>query len=80
VFRLVSDREPYAWVSVALDGVSADALADLIEEAWRARARANLVARYAARRTDGCSVRRWARSSVASVGTSTPRMAATRRR
>jgi hypothetical protein len=34
-FRLVSDREPFAWVSVALEAIDADALGDLLEEAWR---------------------------------------------
>src|ERR1700686_4366383 len=37
-FRLVSDREPYAWVSVLLEAISADDLSDLLEEAWKLRA------------------------------------------
>jgi predicted DNA-binding protein (MmcQ/YjbR family) len=37
-FRLVSDREPYAWVSVLLDSVGEDELGDLLEEAWKLRA------------------------------------------
>ncbi|MDQ6673356.1 MAG: MmcQ/YjbR family DNA-binding protein [Chloroflexota bacterium] len=38
VFRLISDREPYAYVSVLLDAVAEDELADLIERAWQLRA------------------------------------------
>lgn len=38
VFRLVSDREPYSWVSVLLAAVSEDAFGDLLEEAWKLRA------------------------------------------
>ncbi|HLZ30528.1 MAG TPA: MmcQ/YjbR family DNA-binding protein [Chloroflexota bacterium] len=38
VFRLVSDREPYSYVSVQLDAVDAEQLADLLEEAWKLRA------------------------------------------
>jgi hypothetical protein len=34
-FRLVSDREPFAWVSAPLDAIDEDALSDLLEEAWR---------------------------------------------
>jgi predicted DNA-binding protein (MmcQ/YjbR family) len=37
-FRLVSDREPYAWVSVLLDGVAEQEFGDLLEEAWQLRA------------------------------------------
>jgi predicted DNA-binding protein (MmcQ/YjbR family) len=37
VFRLVSDREPIAWVSVLLEAVSEDEFADLLEEAWSLR-------------------------------------------
>ncbi len=37
VFRLVSDREPYAYVSVLLEAVAEDEFADLIEQAWRLR-------------------------------------------
>src|ERR1700716_4268182 len=33
-FRLVSDREPVAWVSVALDAIVEEELSDLLEEAW----------------------------------------------
>jgi hypothetical protein len=47
-FRLVSDREPYAWVSVLLAEVAEDEFGDLLEEAWRQRAPQDLVARYAA--------------------------------
>jgi predicted DNA-binding protein (MmcQ/YjbR family) len=36
-FRLVSDREPIAWVSVLLADADADQFADLLEEAWRLR-------------------------------------------
>jgi hypothetical protein len=38
VFRLVSDREPYAYVSVQLDGVAEEEFADLLEAAWKLRA------------------------------------------
>ena len=38
VFRLVSDREPYAYVSVLLDAVAEDEFADLLEHAWQLRA------------------------------------------
>jgi hypothetical protein len=38
VFRLVSDREPYAYVSVLLEGVAEDEFADLLEQAWKLRA------------------------------------------
>jgi predicted DNA-binding protein (MmcQ/YjbR family) len=34
-FRLVSDREPYAWVSVLLDGVAEQEFGDLLEAAWK---------------------------------------------
>jgi predicted DNA-binding protein (MmcQ/YjbR family) len=37
VFRLVSDREPIAWVSVLLEAVADDELSDLLEEAWKLR-------------------------------------------
>ena len=45
VYRLVSDREPYAWVSLLLANANADELADLLEEAWRGRAPEELIAR-----------------------------------
>src|SRR4030081_3593665 len=35
VFRLVSDREPIAWVSVLLEAVATDEFSDLLEEAWK---------------------------------------------
>jgi hypothetical protein len=38
VFRLVSDREPYAYVSVLLEQVVEEEFADLLEEAWKLRA------------------------------------------
>jgi hypothetical protein len=38
VFRLVSDREPYAYISVLLDGVAEEEFADLLEQAWKLRA------------------------------------------
>jgi hypothetical protein len=38
VFRLVSDREPYSYVSVDLEGVDEQEFADLLEEAWKLRA------------------------------------------
>jgi hypothetical protein len=38
VFRLVSDREPYSYVSVLLEAVAEDEFADLIEHAWTLRA------------------------------------------
>ena len=38
VFRLVSDREPYAYVSVLLESVDEEEFADLLEEAWTLRA------------------------------------------
>ena len=37
VFRLVSDREPYAYVSVLLEGVAEEEFADLLETAWQLR-------------------------------------------
>jgi hypothetical protein len=37
VFRLVSDREPYSYVSVLLDAVAEDEFADLLEHAWTLR-------------------------------------------
>ena len=37
-FRLVSDREPYAYVSVRLDAVAEEEFADLLDEAWKLRA------------------------------------------
>jgi predicted DNA-binding protein (MmcQ/YjbR family) len=37
-FRLVSDREPYAWVSVLLEQIDESELGDLLEEAWSLRA------------------------------------------
>ena len=37
VFRLVSDREPAAWVSVLLEAVDADEFEDLVEAAWSLR-------------------------------------------
>jgi predicted DNA-binding protein (MmcQ/YjbR family) len=37
-FRLVSDREPIAWLSVLLAKADEDQFADLLEEAWRLRA------------------------------------------
>ena len=46
--RLVSDREPYGWVSVLLEAFDADAFADLLEEAWKLRAPDDLVKEYAA--------------------------------
>jgi len=33
----VSDREPYSYVSVLLDGVADEEFADLLEEAWKLR-------------------------------------------
>jgi hypothetical protein len=36
--RLVSDREPIGWVSILLEAISEDELADLLEEAWKLRA------------------------------------------
>jgi hypothetical protein len=36
-FRLVSDREPYSWLSVLLEGIDEDELGDLLEEAWALR-------------------------------------------
>ena len=38
VFRLVSDREPYSYVSVLLEAVAEEEFADLLEEAWKLRA------------------------------------------
>ena len=37
-FRLVSDREPVAWVGVLLERASEEQFGDLLEEAWRLRA------------------------------------------
>ena len=36
--RLVSDREPIAWISIDLAAIAADELADLLEEAYKLRA------------------------------------------
>jgi hypothetical protein len=36
--RLVSDREPIAWISIDLSAIAAEELADLLEEAWKLRA------------------------------------------
>ena len=38
VYRLVSDREPVAWLSVLLDAADPQLVHDLLEEAWRLRA------------------------------------------
>ena len=38
VYRLVSDREPYAWLSVQLEHADPQEFEDLLEEAWRLRA------------------------------------------
>jgi hypothetical protein len=35
--RLVSDREPYSWVSVLLELIGEEELGDLLEEAWSLR-------------------------------------------
>ena len=35
--RLVSDREPIAWISIDLAAIAADELADLLEEAYKLR-------------------------------------------
>jgi hypothetical protein len=35
--RLVSDREPVAWVSIQLAGFSREQFGELLEEAWRLR-------------------------------------------
>jgi predicted DNA-binding protein (MmcQ/YjbR family) len=35
--RLVSDREPYAWVSVLLATIAEGEFSDLLEEAWKLR-------------------------------------------
>lgn len=37
VFRLVSDREPYSWVSVLLEQIAEEEFGDLLEEAWSLR-------------------------------------------
>ncbi len=37
VYRLVSDREPIAWVSALLAEVDEQEFADLLEEAWQLR-------------------------------------------
>ncbi len=47
--RLVSDREPIAWVSVLLEAVSEDELPDLLEEPWKLRAPPDLLARFTLR-------------------------------
>jgi predicted DNA-binding protein (MmcQ/YjbR family) len=36
-FRLVSDREPVAWLSMLLSGADEGEMEDLLEEAWRLR-------------------------------------------
>jgi len=38
IFRLVGDREPYAWVSVLLEEIAETECGDLLEEAWKLRA------------------------------------------
>lgn len=47
-YALVADREPFAWVSVRLGQVALADLRDLLEQAWRWRAPAAVVARYEA--------------------------------
>ena len=37
VFRLVSDREPAAWVSILLSGADPEEFEDLLEAAWTLR-------------------------------------------
>jgi hypothetical protein len=38
IYRVVSDREPYAWLSVQLERADPAEFQDLLEEAWRLRA------------------------------------------
>lgn len=45
VYRLVSDREPYAWVSLPLAKAHEKEFEDLLEQAWRGRAPDELIAR-----------------------------------
>lgn len=45
VYRLVSDREPYGWVSLLLATTDEKEFVDLLEEAWRGRAPEELIAR-----------------------------------
>jgi hypothetical protein len=43
VFRVVSDREPLAWLSVQLAAIAREEFQDLLEEAWKLRAPPDLV-------------------------------------
>ncbi len=52
-YTLVSDREPFAWVSVQLGRVALEDFRDLLEEAWRWRAPTDVVARHEAADADG---------------------------
>jgi hypothetical protein len=38
VYRLVSDREPFSWLSVVLEQVDGQQFGDLLEAAWSLRA------------------------------------------
>ena len=45
VYLLVSDREPYSWVSLLLANAHEEEFEDLLEEAWRGRAPEEFAAR-----------------------------------
>jgi predicted DNA-binding protein (MmcQ/YjbR family) len=44
--RLVSDREPFSWISVLLAQFAEEQFGDLLEEAWKLRAPDDLRAAY----------------------------------
>ena len=44
--RLVSDREPFSWISVEIKDFDAQQFEDLLEEAWKLRAPDDLRAAY----------------------------------
>jgi hypothetical protein len=43
IYTLVSDREPIAWVGISLAAAKPADVAELLEEAWRLRAPAELI-------------------------------------
>jgi hypothetical protein len=45
--RLVSDREPFAWISAVLAEFSTAEFEDLLEQAWKLGAPDDLIAQYA---------------------------------
>ena len=46
--RLVSDREPFSWISVLVADFDAQQFEDLLEEAWKLRAPEDLATQYTA--------------------------------